>query len=542
MLCDQTPPRMTPFDNDVFALFVPESHVLRQAKDGIDWQRFRPLLAPAYSPDQGRPSDEPLRLLKLELLRYQYELSDGAVVERAKTDIAFRYFLDMDSRALPPNSSTLSVFRGRVGAERFRDIFNELVAQARELGIVKDRLRLKDATHVIASVAIPSAIALVAQIRDKLLANAQPWASVLVEGERINAQLIRERTNGRQREQRLLARVNHLHDILIWADELVGPNVPAQDPAWCEFVATRELAHKILSDHQRPEDGDCTRSIVDPEVRRSKHGDWYDGYILDVIMDADSELITSVNVLPANGNEAMDAVALVQSEEESHGNKVDAISIDGVGYNGPLLKELQDPSGLALETFVPPRKAPRSKYFTHSDFKYDSENNDVVCPAGQHSRYCQRDKGGKGWIFRFTHVACTECPLLSQCMKNPPKHFGKAVHISEYHDLLQGVHEKAKTESYATVRSEHAKVERKLGDIVNNHGGRRARYRGTEKTLVQETMACFAANVSRVVRLLCAHRRKTTRISDAKPKCGEIGGFWQKTTDGNRKPDRLPSQ
>lgn len=510
MLCDQTPRRTTPFDEEVFVRFVPALHILRQAKDCIDWQRFRPLLASAYSPDQGRPSEEPLRLLKLELLRYQYELSDSAVVEQTKTDIAFRYFLDMDSRDSPPNSSTLSVFRARIGAERFRDIFDELVAQARELGIVKDRMRLKDATHVIASVAIPSAIVLVAQIRDKLLANAEPWACELVEGERINAQLIRERTADKQREQRLLARVNHLHDILIWADELVGPSVPDQDPAWCELLATRELAHKILSDHQRPEEGDCTRSIVDPEVRRSKHGDWYDGYILDVIMDADSELITSVNVLAANGNEAMDAINLVQHEQESHGNKVDAISIDGAGYNGPLLKELQDPTGLALETYVPPRKERRSPYFTHSDFDYNAENNDVVCPAGKHSRYSQPDKDGKGWILRFAHAVCEDCPLRPQCMKNPPKHFGKVVHINEHHDLLEGVREKAKTESYATVRSEHAKVERKLGDIVNNHGGRRARYRGIQKTLVQETMACFATNVSRIVRLLCAPTARKT--------------------------------
>ena len=45
-------------------------------------------------------------------------------------------------------------------------------------------LRLKDASHVIADIAVPTTLALVAQARDKLLAAAEPFAAVRVEGER----------------------------------------------------------------------------------------------------------------------------------------------------------------------------------------------------------------------------------------------------------------------------------------------------------------------------------------------------------------------
>jgi len=504
MLCEEKPARMTPLDDEVFELFVPQDHLLRRAADCIDWQRFRPLLASSYSPDMGRPSKEPVYLLKFEFLRYKYGLSDGAVMERAKTDIAFRYFLGMDSKELTPDPSTLCVFRGRLGAEQFRCIFDEMVAQSRELGFVKDRLRLKDATHIIAKVAIPSALVLVAQIRDKLLAAAERWSAELVEGERINARLIRERTLGQKPEERLVPRVNHLHDILVWADKLVAPDDPEQEQAWRDFVTARQLAHKILSDHEHPEEGDCTRSIVDPDVRRSKHGEWFDGYMLDVLMDADSELITSVNVLPGNGNEAVDAVLLVQDEERAHGNDVEALSMDGAGYNGPLLNELEDPTGLALDTYVPPRKERSSQYFTSSDFTHDAENNQVVCPAGKRSRYRQRDKNSQGSIYRFARITCEDCAELPQCMENCPKHFGKVVHKSEYHDILQRVHEKAKTEKHAAVRKEHAIVERKLADIVNNHCGRKSRYFGIGKVLTQGIMACFSTNISRLMRLQCA--------------------------------------
>ena len=39
---------------------------------------------------------------------------------------------------------------------------------------------------------------------------------------------------------------------------------------------------------------------------------------------------------------------------------------------------------------------------------------------------------------------------------------------------------------------------------MNRHGGRRARYRGRGKVLIQELMASMATNVTRLVRLGCA--------------------------------------
>ena len=57
-------------DRRVFQLLVPPSHYLRRAAQTIDFERFRPLMAPCYSPDQGRPALEPVVLLKLEFLQY----------------------------------------------------------------------------------------------------------------------------------------------------------------------------------------------------------------------------------------------------------------------------------------------------------------------------------------------------------------------------------------------------------------------------------------------------------------------------------------
>jgi IS5 family transposase len=60
------------------------------------------------------------------------------------------------------------------------------------------------------------------------------------------------------------------------------------------------------------------------------------------------------------------------------------------------------------------------------------------------------------------------------------------------------------TPQYASIRREHLSVERKLGEVVNRHGGRRARCRGHGRVLIQQLTACMATNVKRLVRLLCA--------------------------------------
>jgi len=499
--------QLTEFDQEVFATLVPRNHPLRKAIQAIRWDDFYPVLTPYYCPDKGQPAIYPVLMLKLEYLRYHANLSDSQVIERAKTDVAFRYFLQIGVREPLPVPSLLSIFRGCLGQEGFRQVFDKVVAMAREHGLVKDRLRLKDASHVIANIAVPGTLALVAQVRDKLLAAAEPFDAVRTEGDRINVELIRERTEGQNNEQRLVARVTHLREILGWVDELAPPEEEdaATQRRWQALVERRRLAHKILADQENPQEGHRTISSVDPDARRGRHGDWYEGYLVDILVDPDSELITQINVLPAGGDEAADAVELIRSEENAHGNHIEAVSIDGAGFNGPMLRELEDPEGLNVNTFVPPPKEKPSETFTPDDFIEDTERGCVTCPAGQTSSYRHRNREDRGWMYQFQRSVCEECELLSRCMKHPPKGWsGKTVRKNDYEEEYRRARAKATTTEYAQVRAEHPKVERKLGEMMNRHGGRHARYHGGPKVLIQEFMAGMATDVKRLVRLLCA--------------------------------------
>jgi transposase len=316
-----TPPTL--LDEQVFAALVPEHHYLRRVKAILDFERYRVLLAPCYSADEGRPADDPVLMVKLTFLQFQYTLSDRDVIAQAQVNVAYRYFLDLCLHSALPHPSLLSVLRKRLGPERFQEVFDDVVAQARGYGLVKDRVRLKDATHVLASVALPATIRLVAQMRQRLLEALRPWAPDAVRQAEERALQIRQATADLREEERLMQRVAHLHEIVAWAERLVRPWTEEErtaDPQAQAVLEALALAHKILADRADPQGGDQVVSVVDPEVRVGKHGHFFGGYKLDVAMDADSEIITALDLLPANADEAANAGPLIAHEEAAHGN------------------------------------------------------------------------------------------------------------------------------------------------------------------------------------------------------------------------------
>ena len=393
-------------DRFIFDQVVAPEHYLRRTLLVVDFERFWDQMAPCYSADMGRPAEDPVLMLKLEFLQYHDNLSDRKVIERAKTDMSYRQFLGLPLSGTLPDPSLLTYFRGRLGADTHQQIFDGLVAQARDHGLVKDRLRLKDATHVIANIAIPSTIQLIAQTRMKLLDAVKPFDSLRTVGEQVRAEMIRAADEG-----------------------------------------------------------------------------------------------LSLDVLSANGCETASATCLLEHEEAVHGNDVEALSIDGVGFDGAKLAEWTDPEGLNLEVFVPTRKEYETEHFPANEFVEDETGEALVCPAEQKSHRRNRNENNTGWMYRFHKATCATCPLHPQCVKSL-KYKGRTVNKYDYAAHYAAAREKATTEPYRQVRREHWAVERKLAQLVCFHGGRRARSRSQPKVRIQQLLTGFVVNTKRMVRLL----------------------------------------
>lgn len=489
-------------DDLFYEELVPDDHYLRQVLRVIDFARTREVLADCYSRGMGRPALEPTLLLKLEFLAFQYGLSDREVVAAAQVNMAYRYFLGLSRKSPLPHHTLLTHFRKRLGPDKHQQVFDDIVGQAREHGLVKDRLRLKDATHIIANIAIPSTIRLVAQTRAQLLESARPFAVERVAAEEAQAETLHVTTADASDKERLLQRVTHLQGIVSWVDELALP-ASADERAWERLQEALQLAHKVLADREEKA-SDKVVSVKDPDARKGKHGDFYNGYMLDVMTDADSEIITALNVLPANGDEAADAKTLLEHEEQTHGNDVEQLSIDSAGFRGSLLRELSDPQRLSLEVIVPPKREPETQVFSAADFMPAEGGEHVRCPAGQTSSRRERNRDDTATKFIFPRSTCAACPLQKQCVTELPKRKGRTVTKNDYEAEYRAARAKVGTATYEKVRRQHPAIERKLGELVRHHGARRARYRGQARVLVHGLMTAVVVNVKRMVRLLTA--------------------------------------
>ena len=497
---------LTPLDQEIFDATVPADHYLRRVLAAIDFEPFREKLLSCYHSTLGRPAIEPLVLLKLEFLQYQYGFSDRQVIEQCRVNMAFRLFLGLSLHSPLPDPSLLTYFRERLGPEAHQQVFQQLIAQARQLGLVKDRLRLKDATHILANIAVPSTLTLVAQARDQLLSAALPYAPERVAQERAEVIRLRGATADLPDPERLAHRVVHLRNLVAWAEELLPPGepaVPAWDPARQRLRQALDLAHQILDARDNPKAPDKVVSVHDPKARTGWHHQWFTGYSLDIAMDADSEFVTAIDVLPANADEAANATRLIQQEEQAQGNDVEAMSIDSIGFRGDLIDEWTDPQGLNLEVIVPPIEPTPSGGFPPEAFPLDADQAKLTCPAGQTTQTRERNANDTGWKYRFTARQCAGCSLRGQCMAKPKTTTGgRTVIKNDYEATYRAAREKAKTRRYQEVRRQHPKVERKLGELARWHKVRHARYRGTPKVLIQALLTGLVVNMKRFLKLV----------------------------------------
>ncbi len=146
-------------------------------------------------------------------------------------------------------------------------------------------------------------------------------------------------------------------------------------------------------------------------------------------MDAESEIITSLEVLPGNGDEAADSEPLLRVEEEAQGNDVAALSTDGLlSARGEVLRTLEAPAGLGVVVYAPPPASTQAEgFFLPEPFPLDEKGEVLTCPAGHKTDLRYPNTHGTGWRFQFRRSQGRDCPLLGQCMAHLPAKHGRTV-------------------------------------------------------------------------------------------------------------------
>ena len=142
------------FGNFLYEQVIPQDHFLRKLDKVIDFSFVNEIAKDCYL-NLGKPGNrpyEPVILFKELLLAFLYDVSDREIEEQVNLNLAFKWFVGLPVNGFAPDHSTLTCFRDRLGQKRFEEIFNQIVKQARDKGLIDDKLKIIDSTHIEAKV------------------------------------------------------------------------------------------------------------------------------------------------------------------------------------------------------------------------------------------------------------------------------------------------------------------------------------------------------------------------------------------------------
>lgn len=133
---------------------VPEDHILRKIDRYIDFSFIYDLVEEKYSADIGRPSIDPVVLVKIGLIQFMFGIkSMRQTIKEIEVNVAYRWFLGLDFYDKVPHFSTFgkNYKRRFEGTDLFEQIFMEILMQCMRCKVINTDTVFVDATHVKAA-------------------------------------------------------------------------------------------------------------------------------------------------------------------------------------------------------------------------------------------------------------------------------------------------------------------------------------------------------------------------------------------------------
>jgi IS5 family transposase len=462
------------FDSYVYENLLPTEHILLDIKEEIDFSFVEEETKDLYDNQLGRPSFPPEVMFKMLFLEFYYTLSDVEIAKQIKYNILYRYFVALGIHDDTPDDTSLVVFRRRLGQGRFERLFNRIVEQAKEKNLLEGRLKIVDASKIIADVAIPNSVNLLRQGRKLILRSLRKLNRSLARP-LIKQYYTRQKLFTKPSEEELFQEITLSKKLI---KEIKGKYTKELD-SLCEALA------KI----SRGEKEDQIVSFTDLDARfgkTSRKEEGFAGYKAHISED-ESEIITSVDVLKGNADEGSNLKPLLEKDNEK-GIISNAVVADAK-YDSA--KNRIDIHQGDMAAYIPSGNGSK-KYL--DNFVYDDGTDTVICQEGYSP--ISKTRQEEGYLYIFSTRVCKNCQNRELCPK--PNNGRIRVFISDNHKLKLIDNTPQRREALIKRKM----IERKFAEAKKWHGLRRARYRGRWKVAIQALMTFLVMNAKRIVRLL----------------------------------------
>lgn len=396
---------------------VPQEHLLRKIEKAVDFDQIYGMVEHLYSEDNGRPSCDPVVLVKMAFLQHLYGIrSLRQTTSECSMNIAYRWFLHYNLDTKIPHFATVSyAFATRFPEELFEEIFAWILDAAVEKKLVDAKTIFIDATHIKAN------------------ANKKK-----------NRKIMAQKT----------ARVY---------DEQLREEINADRQAH----GKKQLKNKD-DDNTPPQEREITVSTTDPDCglfHKGEHKVEF-AYTTHVACDVHN-FVLGCEVTAGNVHDST-VFDTVYDEVTEKFREVEAVAVDA-GYKTPWICKKTTDDGKLIST---PYKAPMTKrgFFKSYEFVYDEFYDCVICPNNQVLKYSTTNRDGYR-EFKSDPKICADCPYKSKCTESKANQKLVQKHVwQSYLELAEDIRHSA--EGRATYALRSRTIERVFADAKEKHGMR----------------------------------------------------------------------
>ena len=418
---------------------IPENHLLKRIDEAISFDFIYEYMQPYYS-NTGRPSIDPVCLIKMLLVGYLYGInSERRLVEEVRLNIAYRWFCQFAFDEKIPDHSIFSQNRIRRFKDNkiYEDIFHKLVMDCIEKGIVTGENVVADGSYIPGNVSPSSKIEVVETVEKSI--------------------------------------THYLDEIDMELKSLKG----YKDP---KIVKVEKMKLTSLND--------LDSGYI---YQKSKKGL---GYLCEATVDTKNGIITGVDCYPANKSESEIILKHVKKQKETLGLNIKNIALDA-GYDVGAVHR-----GFELLNIVD-YCATKNIHNTHSKkgIIYDTQNDCFICINGKSINFDRiRLRKSKGFRSEYTmsKKECVGCKFHEECKIN--KNSRITIISSPFANALYKNRNRKETEKYLEMkRLRSIWAEGTFAAMKLNHNLKRHRKRGIAKATEECLLSAIALNLKRMV-------------------------------------------
>lgn len=491
-----------------------------------------PALSALYSPDRGRPSENPVRLLAVCLLQFCERLPDRQAAEACQFDLRWKLALHMKLEDPTFHPTLLTKFRNRLLEHSLERLaFDICLDMLIEKGwIRRGNSQRLDSTHVHGLLAVMNRLECARAALKKALVALEGteyphesrntmWEEYVL-GKvdfKSGVETLKKKTlevglaiagvlacfRGRPEmelpEMKLLDRVFHENYEL---DELGG---------WRQ--KPKSQARSVQNPHE-PEAQWCTKSTT-----KDKSWIGYKTQTCETVSETahpknepTGNFITAIVTQTATSSDEAGMEQVYAQLEENCMGSPERLYVDGAYVSGEKLAEAEQ-DGRELRGPAPPPGGRQE--FTSEHFQVDIEGRKAICPAGHASTNCSRlteeSTGNVSYRMEWNQSLCRECPSAQKCIGKNQEH--RTLTVREFHMHLQKRRNEMGTKEFKEEMHRRNGIEGTQSELVRGYGMRKARYRGLARVKMQNYFIGTACNLKRLVRRMAWEQMKGAKIS-----------------------------